>query len=239
MEKFAHLDEQQQVYCATVADGDNKVGAVLAVLDELGLAKNTLVIFSSDNGPEDTGNETKKKLRGGYGTYYSVGVTAGRKGRKRSLFHGGTGTAFIVRWPGKIQAGKKDDKHYLTAVDMLPTLSEAAGIRLPAGYDGDGESRLDVLLGKDARRIKPIYWEWLGGGREHAWPRRAVVRGQWKLIGDEAKTELYRLRDDETEQNDVAAEEPKVVSELSAMWEDWKAGLPTEPAADCISKERK
>jgi arylsulfatase A-like enzyme len=239
MEKFAHLEEQQQVYYATVTDGDNKVGAVLAALDELGLSENTLVIFSSDNGPENTGGKLKKKLRGGYGTYYSVGVTAGRKGRKRSLFHGGTGTAFIVRWPGKIRAGKKDDKHYLTAVDMLPTLSEAAGIKLPAGYESDGESRLAVFLGKDVRRIKPIYWEWRGGVREHAWPRRAVVRGEWKLVGDDTKTELYKLRADESEQNDFAAEYPKVVNELSAMWEDWKAGLPTEPAASCISKERK
>ncbi len=239
MDKFAHLDEQQQVYCGTLTDGDNKVGAVMDVLDELGLADDTLIIFSSDNGPEDMGGDSQKELRGGYGTYYSMGITAGRKGQKRSLFHGGTGTAFIARWPGHIAAGKADDEHYITAVDLLPTFCETAGIALPKGYESDGESRLNVLLGKDVKRSKPIFWEWLGGGKPHAWPKKAVISGEWKLIGDDETTELYNLTDDQTEQNNLAIAHPEIAAKLSEMWDQWKTTLPTKPNPKCLSKTRK
>jgi N-acetylgalactosamine-6-sulfatase len=238
MDKFAHLDEKQQVYCGTVTDGDNKVGAIMDVLDELGLAGNTLLIFSSDNGPEDEGDESKKELRGGYGTYYSIGITAGRKGQKRSLFHGGTGTPFIARWPGRIPAGKVNDTNYITGVDLLPTFCQAAGIELPGGYEGDGESRLDVLMGKNTKRTKAIFWEWRGGGKPHAWPDFAVVNDDWKWIGDGETTELYKLSDDMNEENDLTNQYPEVAAELAAMWQKWKASLPTEPDPKCFSSER-
>jgi N-acetylgalactosamine-6-sulfatase len=92
LEQFQHLDEQKRVYAAVVAEADAGVGSILSTLKELGLDENTLVIFSSDNGPEWTGkrkDQDDNSTGRGLGTYYSVGQTAGLKGQKRSLFAGG------------------------------------------------------------------------------------------------------------------------------------------------------
>ena len=93
MEAFKDLDKQHQVYAAILAEADHGVGRIMAVLDELGLAGNTVLIFSSDNGPENTGANSRRNSGDntgqGLGTYYSVGSPGGLKGRKRSLHEGG------------------------------------------------------------------------------------------------------------------------------------------------------
>ncbi|MBC8473151.1 MAG: sulfatase-like hydrolase/transferase, partial [Planctomycetes bacterium] len=101
LKQFQHLDEQQRVYASVVAEADAGIGSILSTLKELGLDESTLVIFSSDNGPEWTGK--RKTIDDistgrGLGTYYSVGQTAGLKGQKRSLFAGGIRVPFIARW---------------------------------------------------------------------------------------------------------------------------------------------
>jgi len=92
MKEYAHLDEQHQPYTAAIADGDKGFGRVLVALQELKLDDNTLVIFTSDNGPEKTGKETTKELRGGYGACHSVGITGGLRGPKVPK------AEFIRRW---------------------------------------------------------------------------------------------------------------------------------------------
>ncbi|MCK5175971.1 MAG: N-acetylgalactosamine 6-sulfate sulfatase (GALNS), partial [Planctomycetes bacterium] len=86
---------------------------------------------------------------------------------------------------------------------------------------------------------KPIFWEWLGGGKPHAWPKKAVISGEWKLIGDDETTELYNLTDDQTEQNNLAIAHPEIAAKLSEMWDQWKTTLPTKPNPKCLSKTRK
>ncbi|HOD79999.1 MAG: Arylsulfatase [Planctomycetes bacterium ADurb.Bin126] len=247
MEKWKSLDEQKQVYAAVITDGDNAVGQVLDALKEAGVEDNTIVIFSSDNGPEWTGKNkhfgAKNAAPGsrGYDTYYSVGSTGGLRGRKRSLFEGGVRTPFIVRWPGHAPAGAKNDKTVVTAVDLLPTLCAAAGVKLPDDYRGDGENLLDAFDGKEVSRKRPIFWEWRGNNTEPDWwPRLAVREGDWKLAMtyDAGRVELHQLVDDRAEAKDVAKEHPEVVARLSKMAAEWKASLPEKPNPDCISKEQ-
>ena len=119
MKRFEHLNEQQQVYAAVVADGDNQVGLILDALKKMNLEDNTIVIFSSDNGPEFTAkSRAKKDYKGRYDTYYSVGETGGLRGQKRSMFEGGVRTPFVVRWPGHAPAGIKNEITALAAIDL-------------------------------------------------------------------------------------------------------------------------
>jgi N-acetylgalactosamine-6-sulfatase len=238
MDQWKHLDEQKQVYAAVITDGDNAVGKILAALRELRVEDNTIVIFSSDNGPEWTGGPDKKGRPGRYETYYSVGSSGGLRGRKRSLFAGGVRVPFIVRWPGHTPAGLKNDQTAITAVDLLPTLCAAAGVSLPASYHGDGENLLAAIQGKPVARTRPIFWEWRGNQTEPDWwPRLAVRDGDWKLMltYDAKRVELHRLSIDRAESQDVAAANPDVVARLSRLALDWKATLPTAPDPSCIS----
>ena len=246
MEKWKHLDEQKQVYSAVITDGDNAVGEVLAALKQEGVENNTIVLFSSDNGPEGTGNQkyvgkNVADARNGYDTYYSIGQTGGLRGRKRSLFEGGVNVPFIVRWPGHTPAGAQDAKTVFTTVDLLPTLCAAAGVSLPTDYRADGENLLDALNGKTITRTRPIFWEWRGPNPEpDLWPRLAVREGDWKLAMtyDAKRVELHHLPNDRAEAKDSAKEHPEVVARLSRLALEWKATLPEKPNPECISKEK-
>lgn len=246
MEKWKHLNEQQQVYAAVITDGDNDVGQILDALEETGVGDNTIVIFSSDNGPEWTSNRksiARDRTVGaqGYDTFYSVGETGGLRGRKRSLFEGGVRVPFVVRWPGHTPAGSKNEKTVFSAVDLLPTLCAAANVTLPDDYRGDGENLLAAFQGTSVARTRPIFWEWRGNQTEPDWwPRLAVRDGDWKLLltYDAKRVELHHLIHDRAEasEKNVAKEHPEIVARLSKLALDWKASLPENPNPDCISK---
>lgn len=246
MEKWKHLDEQKQVYSAVITDGDNAVGAILDALKAEGVEDNTIVMFSSDNGPERTAAKAGSEKRDpdanvtGYGTHYSIGETGGLRGRKRSVFEGGVRVPFIVRWPGHTPAGAKNDTTVFTAVDLLPTLCAAAGVKLPGDYRGDGENLLAALKGGATKRTRPIFWEWLGTKTEpDYWPRLVVREGDWKLVmtADAKRAELHHIPEDRAEATDVGKDNPEIVARLTKLALDWKATLPTEPNPECRSTQ--
>jgi N-acetylgalactosamine-6-sulfatase len=243
MKRFEHLDEQHQVYAAVIADGDNQVGQILDALREMGLEENTIVLFSSDNGPESTGKtRNEERFAQGYGTYYSVGETGGLRGRKRSLFEGGLRVPFAVRWPGHTRAGLKNETTVLSTVDMLPTLCAAAGVTLPADYQSDGENMLSAFNGELIKRTRPLFWEWQGyAGTSDFWPGLAVRDGEWKLMTtyDGKRVELHRIPTDRAESEDLSGQYPEVVSRLQKLAFEWNATLPKEPDPACISREIK
>ncbi len=244
MALWSELDEQRRVYAAVVTDGDAAVGRILGALREAGVDGNTLVIFSSDNGPENTGKVKRPAYTEadsgvtGYDTYHSVGGTGGLRGRKRSLFEGGVRVPFLVRWPGRAPAGLRDDATVITAVDLLPTLCAAAGLTPPAGSRSDGENLLPALLGQPTARSGPVFWEWRGNQTEPDWwPRLAVREGEWKLLltHDAKRVSLHRLPADREEMLDVSAGNPAVVARLSRLALDWKASLPENPPPGCFA----
>jgi len=244
LEKFQHLDEQKRVYAAVVAEAEAGVGSILSTLKELGLDEDTLVIFSSDNGPEWTGRRTTQDDNStgrGLGTYYSVGQTAGLKGQKRSLFAGGIRVPFIARWPGMIPKGKVDRTSVLTAVDLFPTFLELAGQAVPANIELDGESIIAALKGLEFKRQRPIHWEWRGGhGPPYLWPHLGIRDGKWRMLINQElnRTELYNIEADWAETTNVARENLDVVKVLTKKALAWKKSLPTEPPANCFSKLR-
>ena len=241
MEMFSHLDKVDQVYAAVIADGDRWVGQVLDALEKAGVVDNTIVIFSSDNGPEERIEMEHAKVSGaGYGRYYSVGTTGGLRGLKRSLFEGGTRVPFIIRWPAQSPAGKINHSTVLTAVDLFPSFAAAAGVSLPEGYQPDGENILAAFRGEAFERSAPIYWEWRASRQSlDFWPSLAVRDGDWKLIkGDDGRVELYHIPDDRAETQDVSTQNPEIVQRLNRMLANWMASLPTELNPDTISKTR-
>ena len=215
---------------------------ILQTLKNLNLDENTLVIFSSDNGPERT-MEAKKHIRGregALGGHYSVGTTAVLKGRKRSLYAGGVRVPFIVRWPGHVAEGISDTTSVLTAVDLLPTFMEIAGLELPQDFQPDGESVLAAFEQKNFKRDKPIYWEWKGQNKGELWPSIGIRDGKWKLIANKkmGKTELYDIENDWAEKQDVSAENPDIVKELTEKVYAWKNTIPAEADTTCFSNLR-
>lgn len=189
-------------YAAMVSRLDREVGRILDLLDALGLAENTVVMFSSDNGPTFNGGTDSAFFES----------TAGLRGLKTSVYEGGIRVPFIVRWPGKIAAGSTSAL-VCGFQDVLPTLAELAGT--PLSDPGDGISLVPTLLGREGqRRHDCLYWEYRG--------QQAVRAGRWKgvrsrLRKGDTRLELYDLEADPFETTDVAAEHPDVVRHLEDL----------------------
>ena len=250
--RFRDLDEEDNIYASVLSHADDRIGQVLDALDRLKISDNTLVVFSSDNGPARAAPGTKLDTQYdsatgvGFGIAASKGITGGRKGYKAALFEGGICVPFIARWPGKIAAAKVDDVSMISAVDLLPTFCEIAGARLPATYQPDGLSQVAALMGKGgARREKPLFWQigasWpTGKDAPDHWATHAVVDQQWKLLTHEksGRVELYDIVNDPRERTDLATANPKAVAMLSGKLAQWKATLPLKPDVDCFSAAR-
>lgn len=214
------------IYYASIADLDAQIGRLLKELDALGLTDNTLVMFSSDNGPEDI-HLTEAGHSG-------VGSAGPFRGRKRSLYEGGVRMPFIVRWPGKIPAGRVNSQSVVAGVDWLPTICQLAGVKVPTGHALDGEDVSDILRGQSRPRTKPLLWEWrfhIFGEPFHRSPILAIRDGDWKLLlnPDRSRVELYDLPRDPTELSNLADKYPERVSALAKKALDWQATLPEGP----------
>ncbi len=201
-------------YAAMISRLDRDSGLLLKQLKELGLDRDTLVLFSSDNGTTHLDKEVDAKF------FDSVGPLRGLKG---SLYEGGIRVPMIARWPGKIQPGSTTD-HISAFYDVMPTIAELAGIDPPAGIDGI--SFAPTLLGQPERQQQHrcLYWEFGGYGGQ-----QAVRMGDWKGVRrdmlrrnnpDPLKIELYNLRDDIGESRDVAAQHPDIVARIRQIMQD-------------------
>jgi arylsulfatase len=194
-------------YAAMISRMDRDVGRLLALLDELGLAENTLVLFSSDNGATfDVG---------GYDPPFFKG-TGPLRGHKGNLYEGGIRVPLLARWPGHIAAGRTSD-HVCASWDVLPTLAAIAGAEVP--QDIDGISFLPALLDQEKQpRHDYLYWEYRSGRGS-----QAVRMGKWKGIRRnlarhrDAPLELYDLTSDPGEQKDVATAHAQIVNRIEAI----------------------
>jgi N-acetylgalactosamine-6-sulfatase len=216
-----------QVYYACVVEMDRQIGRFLDELDRRGLADDTLVIFSSDNGPEDF------QIRNA--AHSGVGSPGPFRGRKRSIYEGGIRVPFILRWPGRVPAGKVNRTSVVNGVDFLPTLGKLAGTVIPDSLLLDGEDMLDVWLGSERKRQRECFWEWryrLFGHVYNHPPQLAVRADDFKLLmnPDGSRVELYHLGRDPGERDNVANENSARVQILKEKLLDWNAELPTSPA---------
>ena len=222
------LKSQMQVFCASLTDLDTQLGRLFAALDEMNLANNTIIFFSSDNGAED--------YRIGNASNGGVGNTGPLRARKRSMYEGGIRTFALLRWPGHVAAGRRDETSVLGAVDFLPTICKLTGVEVPDGLQPDGEDVSDIWLGKSRPRTKPLHWEWLFRvqGADYTPPMLAIRDGDWKLFvnHDGSKAQLFDIPEDIGEEYDVAAAHPDIVKTLSAKALAWQKSLPPSKARE-------
>ncbi|MBN1901256.1 arylsulfatase [Candidatus Sumerlaeota bacterium] len=207
---YRNEPEPRATYAAMVSRLDADVGAVLDKLVELGIADNTLVLFSSDNGT---------MREGGY-DYEWFDSNGPLKGGKRDMYEGGIRTPLVAMWPRKIKPGTTTD-HISAFWDFLPTACDAAGTPAPEGIDGI--SFLPTLIGSgDQKKHDYLYWEFHQGGKSGR-VKQAVREGDWKAVRLNAETspdapvELYNLKEDIGETNDLATAQPEIAERLSQL----------------------
>lgn len=195
------------LYAAMVERLDTGIGRVLATLDELKIAENTLVIFASDNGP--TGEIMS------YGPDNADFSNGPHRGYKFGTTEGGLRVPFLARWPGKLPAGAVRSGNAIT-MDILPTLLDAAGVKPAASHEIHGTSILPLLRGEAFTRQGALHWE--------NQQNYAVHDGEWKLVkrGWEKNARLYRPAEDIGEDHDLAAKNPEKVAELTALHVAWR-----------------
>jgi arylsulfatase A-like enzyme len=202
-------------YAAMVTRLDKTVGEMMALLDELKLSEKTVVFFSSDNGPDTFRGYKDFHDIGENELFHSNGPLRGIKG---ALYEGGIRMPMIVRWPGKIPAGVTSDQIW-AFWDFLPTAAEIAGTSPPKGIDG--VSVLPALLGKSKIKHSSLYWEYYDEVFDHKGPvltvfDQAVRVRDWKAVrrAPGKALELYNLKKDLGEKEDVAESNPELVRKM-------------------------
>lgn len=199
-------------YAAMVSYLDEQIGLLVKQLKKLGIYDNTLIIFTSDNGPSYAGGTDSEWFHSA-APFQSSGDRC-----KGHVFEGGIREPMIAVWPGKIQPGSKSD--FLGAFyDVLPTFCQASGAPIPD--DIDGVSFLPTLLGKPQKKQhKFLYWEFPSYGGQ-----QAVRMGKWKgirqnILKGNLKIELYDLDNDIREEHDVAADHPQIVAKIEQIMKE-------------------
>ena len=203
------LVQDHAVYAGMVEAMDLAVGKVLAKLDELGLAQNTLVIFTSDNGGLSTSEgwpTSNFPLRAGKGW----------------LYEGGIREPLLVRWPGVVKAGSVRNAP-VSSPDFYPTLLEAAGAKAPPGQVLDGVSLVSLFKG-GALPERALFWHYPHYANQGGAPAAAIRNGDWKLIEwyEDRRLELFNLAQDLGEKQDLAAREPQRVASLRDELHAWQ-----------------
>ncbi|MHC4584203.1 MAG: arylsulfatase [Planctomycetota bacterium] len=209
-------DKRARIF-AMITNIDDNMGKLFAKLDQLGITKNTIVIFMVDNGPN--------------GRRY----VAGFKGMKSHVHEGGIRSPFFFQWPGVVRPGASSDR-IAAHIDMLPTILEACGLPKPSGLELDGRSILPLLQGKKiAWHDRTIYIQSHRGDVPVLYHHFAARNQRWKLLhgsgfgrenfDGEPKFELYDMAADPLEQNNIAAERPDIVKAMRREYETWFADV--------------
>jgi len=198
--------QNNATYAAMIQSVDEAVGRVLAKLEQLKIAENTIVIFMSDNGG-----------------LARVTSNAPLRAGKGSAYEGGVREPMIICWPGVVQAGSICNVP-VTSVDSYPTILEIAGIEPPSAMEIDGVSLVPLLKQRETLDREAIYWHYPHYHPGGATPFSAVRKGDYKLIEffEDGRLELYHLKHDISEANDLATQVPEKTAELHKLLKDWR-----------------
>ena len=212
-EAFAEMRERwekEDAFEPVLKEMDVQLGRFLDELDKMGLSENTIVIFTSDNGPAPSFMQRR---------------TLGMRGAKNSLYEGGINMPFIIRYPAKIKAGERNETTIISAMDLYPSLCKMAGIPVEKGYESRGEDMSRQLLGNSSKSRKTdLMWDFgrnksfnFPGRKENKSPHLAIRRGKWKLLCNDNCTdmELYNLEADRNETTNLVEQNPRLARKLA------------------------
>lgn len=204
--------QSDPVYAAMVENLDWNVGRLLEALERTGRARDTIVIFTSDNGGLSTAEG-------------SPTCNAPLAEGKGWMYEGGVREPLLVRWPGVVDPGVRIDEP-TTSPDLYPTLLEAAGLPAKPAQHVDGTSIVPALRGERFER-GPVYWHYPHYSNQGGVPAAVVRDGDWKLIRffDGDRLELYNLRDDISETTDLSVSQPKVLARLRHLLDGWSEAV--------------
>ncbi|MDB4707285.1 sulfatase-like hydrolase/transferase [Akkermansiaceae bacterium] len=205
-------NKKRDTLMAMIKHLDLGVGEIVSSLKKHNIFDNTLLIFLTDNGGSKTMSANNAPLRG----------------FKQMDYEGGVHVPFIVSWPAQLKGGKKCEVP-MWSIDLFATALDAAGLPMPKEKALDGKSILPALKGETEKLHDEFYWS--SAGEKGKW---AIRSGNWKLVAEKKRIELFNLKKDLSETTDLAAKHPKVVSELTAKYNAW-----LDEMADPVSKQAK
>ena len=232
--KYMHKDKVPDyacnaVYAAMIEHMDKSVGAVMNIVEELGLADNTVFIFFSDNGGVDDrfdavsllGGESQNVYPEGHPLRYIATSNAPLRGGKGTVYEGGVRVPLIVRWPGKIKSSSTTDA-LMSSVDFYPTFLELADAKKPKDQVLDGHSLLSVFTKNQYDTEREVFTHY--PVYHHEQPMSAIRKGDWKIIENlvSGEFELYNLRYDVNEMTDLRFSFPNKFEEMKGILEKWQ-----------------
>ena len=199
-------------FAAMINRLDEYVGEVVETLEKNGLADNTIIILTSDNGPHEEGGADPKFF----------GRDGVLRGLKRQCYEGGIRIPYIVRWPGVAPEGVESDRQ-IVFYDFMPTVADILDVDMEALGGSDGISFLPTLKGEQQPERDFLYWEF------HETDQIGVRKGDWKMVVAGGKPRLYNLKDDISETTDIAANHPEVVAEMIEVIKEQHVDSPLFP----------
>ncbi len=224
-EKYSRPYEEKGVletmarFYGMIASIDENLGKLMALLERLGIADDTILIFMTDNGSA-AGSYAENRRPGGW-TGYNAGMRAG----KGSEYDGGHRVPFFIRWPAGGIGGGRDVDQLTAHIDVLPTLAELCDLEVPAGRNLDGMSLAPLLRGDgEAPGDRTLFVHSQRIPYPEKWRKSAVMTERWRLINGR---ELYDIGADPGQRNDVSAANPEVVDDLKSRYETWWKSLST------------
>ncbi len=214
--------QSDPVYAAMIEHLDDNIGKILDAVDRKGIAENTIIVFTSDNGGLSTAEG-------------SPTCNAPLAEGKGWVYDGGVKVPLAITWPDRITADSNTDA-IVCSTDFYPTLLEAAGLQFQPEQHLDGKSFFQALEGKTGIDRGPIFWHYPHYSNQGSEPACSIRKGDWKLIEFfDGPVELYNLAEDVGENNDLASKYPEIVSELLAelhKWQDEMHAVKPEPNPD-------
>ena len=207
--------EKEEAFIFVLKNLDEQIGRLVKGLKKLGVDDDTMIIFTSDNGPNP-----------GYGAKRTKGL----RGKKGTLYEGGIRMPFIVRWPSVIAPNQINNNSIIASIDLFPTLCRITETQHPVEFMPDGEERSDIILkNKDSQRVEPLFWEFSrkkkgdNNKKSDPIPQLAVRWQEWKLLVfiDGTEVELFNVINDPGEKHNVADQNREITDKLTFEALQW------------------